>query len=268
MSEPTIDLDALLDGDEPALARALAEDPSLGDAVALQGAIDRSLRRAFVLPDLEGLHQRIEEATEVRAEVFEADRVSSRSRWSRAPVWTLVITAAAAIVLVVLLGQWPREQAQATATAPDAIARVEPASTIAGPPGVTSRWIDLYRGLPPEGFGNVEGGGSEPPDGASCSIDGSSALVVQPPAGLVIGSECGARPPCDQWGLSALRAFELSVEPQGERVLVFVYAAIADPRPAAPSDARFFLHRRQLGQLVLYELSPLPRPVGLSAFER
>jgi len=265
MSDRQTDLDALLDGqDERALAEALREDPSLGDAVALQGTIDDSLRRAFVLPDLEALHQRIEEATEVRAEVFVAASAPSRSRWSRAPVWTIAVTAAA-IVLVVLLGQWRLEK---TRTAePEVIARVEPEPAIDGPPGVASRWIDLYRGLPPQGFEDLDPLGIEPPDGESCSIDGSSALVMQPPAGLVVDSECGARPSCDQWGLDASRAFELTVDPQGLRVLVFVYAAIDDPRPAVPSGSHFFLHRRQLGHLVLYELSPLQRPVGLPAFE-
>lgn len=266
MSDPQTDLDVLLDGqDEQALEDALREDPSLGDAVALQGAIDDSLRRAFVLPDLDALHQRIEEATEVRAEVFvAAPSAPSRPRWSRAPVWTIAVTAAA-IVLVVLLGRWRLEQTRTPD--PEAIARAEPESAIAGPPGVASRWIDLYRGLPPQGFEDLDPLGIEQPDGASCSIDGSSALVVQPPAGLVIDSECGVRPPCDQWGLDASRAFELTVDPQGLRVLVFVYAAIDDPRPVVPSDSRFFLHRRQLGHLVLYELSPLRRPVGLPAFE-
>ncbi len=265
MSDPPIDLDALLDErDDQALEAVLREDPSLGDAVALQGAIDDSLRRAFVLPDLEALHQRVEEATEVRAEVFVAASVPSRSRWSRSPMWAIAVTAAA-IVLVVLLGRERLERAPMSD--PGTIARVEPEPVIAGPPGVASRWIDLYRGLPPQGFEDLDPLGIEQPDGVSCSIDGSSALVVQPPAGLVVASECGARPPCDQWGLDASRAFELTVDPQGLRVLVFVHAAIDDPRPALPPGSRFFLHRRQLGHLVLYELSPLQRPVGLPAFE-
>ena len=59
---------------------------------------------------------------------------------------------------------------------------------------------------------------------------------------------------------------ELVVDPQGLRVLVFVYPASVDPRPSLPTGSRLHLFRRQLGHLVLYELSPLGRAVGLDAF--
>jgi hypothetical protein len=271
-------LDDLLDaGDEAALAEAARGDPSLGEALARQRAIDASLRRSFALPDLEGLHQRLEEAVEVgavmmpdepRMEVVPLEVAPPRrASWLGHPVVTLV-AAVAAILLLVLVGR--------QTLAPPARVDTDPMATLApsvpdpseGPPTVASRWVDLYRGLPPDGFGVPQSPLlGESPDGASCASDGSSALVIRPTPGLTVRSECSSESPCSRWGLDASRAVELTVEPQALRVLVFVHTAQADPRPSLPAGSRFHLHRRQLGHLVLYELSPLTRPVGLPAFE-
>nr|MCH9681374.1 hypothetical protein [Deltaproteobacteria bacterium] len=144
------------------------------------------------------------------------------------------------------------------------------AVTRAEPPTVTSRWVDLHQGLPAEGFGqpnpHVLPG---PDDGVSCAPDGSSVLRPPPDsAELSLSSQCGTEPPCSQWGVDASRVLEFFVSDTGERVLVFVVAAQVDPRPRALADSQFHLHRRQLGALVLYELSRLSRPVALPAFEQ
>ncbi|MEM9453280.1 MAG: hypothetical protein AAGF11_03820 [Myxococcota bacterium] len=276
MSEERSDLDALLDAEDgEALACAVQADPELERALALQEAIDASLRRAFVPPDLDALHQRLEEAVEVGAVMVPAV-VPARAHAPRRPSWlshpvVALVAAMAAMVLLVLLG------VQALGSRPaggpgdpsELVVRVEderPAPST-GPPTVASRWADLYRGLPPEGFGPPEPlVFGDAPDGASCASDGSSALVVRPTFGLTVRSECSGEPPCARWGLEASRVVELVVDPQGLRVLVFVYPASVDPRPSLWAGSRLHLFRRQLGHLVLYELSPLGHAVGLDAF--
>ena len=44
----------------------------------------------------------------------------------------------------------------------------------------------------------------------------------------------------------------------GQQVIVFADLLKRDSKPKLPADSELHLHRRELGSLVLYELSPLP----------
>ncbi|MEX1362424.1 MAG: hypothetical protein AB1Z98_04815 [Nannocystaceae bacterium] len=256
------DLDALLDGDDAdALAEALRDDPSLGEALALQQVLDASLRRSFVLPDLEAMHQRVEQAaaSTPTLRLAPASALSSRSTW-------MIVAMAAAIVLTVLLSRWRLDQTRSEPEQPLAVVDPPPL----GPPSAASRWSELYRDLPEQGFGVGDTDPRAPgdgPNGESCSVDGSSELALRPGSGLELRSECRGSFSCGQWGLDALRALELSVAPQGPRVLVFVFMGADDPRPVLPAESDLFLHRRSIEPLVLYELSPRPEALALAAFE-
>lgn len=269
MSAERPDLDSLLDGpDVGALAEALRGDPSLGEALELQHAIDGSLRRSFALPDLEALDGRVEQA----AEAHTADSIptaqptpgaasSSRSTW-------MIVAAAAAIVLMTLLGLWRLDPTRSEREQPLAVVDPPPPS-LDDPAPVASRWSELYRDLPERGFGDSDPRApGQGPRGESCSVDGRSELVLRPGSGLELRSECRGSFPCGQWGVEALRVLELSVAAQGPRVLVFVVMGSADPRPVLPAESGLYLHRRSIEPLVLYELSPLPEAAALDAFER
>lgn len=60
----------------------------------------------------------------------------------------------------------------------------------------------------------------------------------------------------------------LLVHVPGEDAYLFVYVLSSkqDPLPVLPGHSPLFLHRKELGHLVLYELSPLNRPNSLDAF--
>jgi hypothetical protein len=84
----------------------------------------------------------------------------------------------------------------------------------------------------------------------------------------VIG-ECGARggPSCDGYDVPATRLLHLRLRDGGTEVLVCVERQGLDPQPVLPRDAGLNLFRRQLGEFVLYEITPLAAPHVLDRFE-
>jgi hypothetical protein len=102
-------------------------------------------------------------------------------------------------------------------------------------------------------------------DGGNCFAEGIEPTFV-PDDSVEVRGECGSMltPACE--GIAAARMLQLRLRPAGPEVLVCVEPLAKDPHPVLPADSELHLHRRVLGEFVLYEITPLPEPRALEFF--
>lgn len=218
--------------------------------------IDASLRRLFAPPDLTMLHARIDAAAAERSPVV-------RPRHRRG-AWIVIATATAAAAAAIVLSSVDRPAAPRGRDAdhgqPTEIAARQHAGT----------QLATFYAHGPELPRADDGSCNSPPPPAppSCTDDAPQPSLPTFDLVDVIG-ECGARggPSCDGYDVPAARLLRLRLRDDGTEVLVCIEPQGLDPRPMLPRDAGLNLFRRQLGEFVLYEITPLATPHVLEHFE-
>jgi hypothetical protein len=215
--------------------------------------IDASLQRLFAPPDFTALQAKIDAAA---AEV-------PRSARRRAPTVLITIAALAAAAAAVLVLS-TRGDRSALPPEPDAD-REAPLISARQHAGVQlARFYAQGPDLPRADDGSCVG---PPPAPASCLGDAPEPSL--PAADLVdVIGECGARggTSCAGYEIPAARLVHLRVRPDGPEVLVCVEPRELDPQPMLPADAGLSIFRRELGDFILYEITPLTEPRVLDHF--
>lgn len=205
--------------------------------------IETSLRRQFAPPDLSALQARIEAAAAQRAVIAPA------RRRTRAIVAVGVAAAVAAVLALTLRPRTDPTPAEVDVT-PDrgrAIGLRLAQVHAQGPALPRPSDVDCLADPPPE---------------PACSdahprLESSDALEVL--------GECGAaeRPPCDRDRLPCAHLVHLR-DRIGAELLLCIELRDADPRPTLPDDAELSIFRRELGDYVAYEVTPLSEPHALA----
>jgi hypothetical protein len=234
-------LDDLLDETErAAFERRLESDARLRAEVEGQRRIDGALGRLFAPPLGDGLASRIATlaATDRRPVVRMPARVS---RWRR-----FAIAAALVIGVVGLYRLW------------DFVRPSQPTGRYA--PQAWRSFETVYRDTVSRGF---------KPNWV-CKNDrefvtafrrqlGQALLLLPPPPGVAWAGldYCNSITPQTMFLLAWV---------QGEKVLVLADQAASDRGQTLPPESRLHLFRRQVGNLVLYECTPLDQPYVLDNF--
>jgi hypothetical protein len=226
-------LDAYLDGALPpeqheAMQREIEASPALRAEVELQGRIDESLRRSF-LPSKPpaGLLSILREAAGVQP------AIEPRRRWMA----IAGITTAATIVWAVVGWQFFGGRGKTPIYDPNTPLETIYATSVAD--GFKPKWVC-----------------DDPHEFASTfkQRQDQALLLAAMPAGIKMEGLHYLG------GLSRYTTAMLA-RVDGKPVLVFVDRAREDSHPAEPSaKSRLHLFRKELGPLVLYELTPLDHP--------
>jgi hypothetical protein len=241
-------LDAYLDGQLDAVERDRFEqrlrlDPILQAELVLQRRLDEALRRRFEPPS----PQRVLEALSRRAGGPQVLRFPSARRWFQRP-WGLAV---AASIIVALIGvNWYVWTSLPHGLAPRPERR--PIELVSLERGYQR---ELERGFRPLWLCETD---HEFASAIFKSL-GQGLLITIPPA------EIKAK------GLSYLPALSkdtmiLLAEVETQPVVVFIDRLAADSRPTLPPESGLRLFRREVGALVLYEVTPLGEPRVLELF--
>lgn len=241
-------LDAYLDGQLDATGRERFEqrlqlDPALQAELELQRSIDEALRCGFQPPS----PQPILQALSRRASGAGMLRFPATQRWFRRP-WGVAVAASIVVALVGVnwyvwttlphgLGPSPRRP-------PIQLVSLEDGYQREIKKGFRPLWLcetdhqfasSIFRSL------------------------GQGLLISIPPAGI------------KPMGLSYCPSLSkdtmiLLAEVESRPVVVFIDRLSADGRPTLPGDSGLRLFRREIGTLVLYEVTPLSEPRVLDLF--
>lgn len=230
-------LDDLLGPTErSAFERRLERDAELRAQVDAQARVNAALRRRFHAPSAASMLAGIERAG--------GRPVTAAPRAFR-PVPTL---AAAAALAVVVLGGW----------------QVWQVFHERGSDAATRPWRSMetvYRDEIREGF----------QVGWECKNDEEFAFTFNYKLGqplLLTGLPAGVQSlGLDYTNTITRNTVYLLAKVNGREVLVFADRADADKGHALPPDSRLKLFRRQVGELVLYELTPLEKPAVIEHFQ-
>lgn len=233
-------LDGLLDsGPREAFERELTNDSALGAEVAVQGAIDAAMRRIYAAPAAQpafaGTNGR---AARPGAGALGRVRAASRSR-------RFLV---AAVVALSVLGGWRISMWLDARPGPNPYAE-----------GPKVSLADAYRHEVADGFR---------PDWVCENQEVSARLLAgRFGQGLVFH---------DSPEMSALgwvyvntitpNSLGLLVDVQGDQVVVFIDRLDADASQNVRPESGLRLHRREVGSLVLYEVSHLSASVALDRF--
>lgn len=217
--------------------------------------IDASLRRLFAPPDLTVLHARIDAAAAERSRAVRPRR--------RRALWIGVATATAAAAAAIVLSSGDRRP-----TPHGRDADHGPPTEIAARHHAGAQLARFYAQGPDLPRADDGSCNSPPPAPASCTDDAPQPSLPTLDLVDVIG-ECGARgrPSCDGYDVPAARLLHLRLRDGGTEVLVCIEPQGLDPQPVLPLDAGLNLFRKQLGEFVLYEVTPLAAPHVLDHFE-
>ncbi|MBV1856963.1 MAG: hypothetical protein KUG77_01035, partial [Nannocystaceae bacterium] len=105
----------------------------------------------------------------------------------------------------------------------------------------------------------------EPPEPQEqCAAEGGEPTLI-PGGGVVQLGECGGRTgtDCGDFDLPADRALLVRYVPTGEHAIVCIERAWTDPHPKLPPGSPYNIHRAELGEFVLYEITPLDQPQAI-----
>ena len=228
------------------------------DEKKLDAAIDQSLKRAFDPPDLAAL------ASRVALEASQKRFVGSRPR---IPNLRLRYFSAVAAILLILASTYYFSQ-------------MDPGQGIGAPKEITeeARYVAgeelgvFYEKAQAQGF-PIFGSCGNMADLSGCvpavktpikSKVKTGTLAFQEGRGLKLLGESRAM------GENGPRGLQVIVGPEKAFIFVFAYPLAEDPRPILPKKLGKTLglniYRRELGNLVLYELSPLRTPMAVLQF--
>ena len=229
-------LDGLLSGPErEAFERRLEAEPGLRAALELQSRINDSLARAFVAPAPEKVMGPVRTAQ------------SSASRWSIPRLLRSRWVALAASLLLVL-GVWSAWRA----TRPGKFGGYDEL-----PVRYTMEMVyrmETQKGFKPQWV---------------CDTEREMATTywqqLDQPLAVPIPAEKKG------WGLSYFNTFSpktvvLLAKVNDTPVMVFADRAEKDTRELPSAESNLHAHRKQIGDVVLYEVSPLPQPHLLDEF--
>lgn len=215
--------------------------------------IEESLRRSFAPPDLSALEASIDAAAANHSPVIDLPQRRRRT----VLIATAIVAAAAAIFLFV----WRSSERDPAQDHPR-VAANEPRYAV----GAKLVAFVNDKRLPPVVGETSCQAVRRPPD--NC-IDDAAKPWLPANASVQVIAECGGPdgPSCEHSGLSFGTGIQLQVLPQGPRFLVCMDPLARDPRPLLPKGSRLHLFRRELGNYVIYEITPLPQPRALSLFK-
>ncbi len=236
-------VDGLLTDDQRAeFERRLAADSGLRDALALQQSIDAAVRRRFTPSASDALVAHVRQAAAVNGRPGVAVRMQKPPRRRH---WLAV----AALLALTCVSGW------------QIISYLRPQPVFDPYAGQHYRTFEtVYRDELADGFA---------PDWV-CESDeifaqtfqkqlGQPLLLAQlPPGDAMVGlAYCNSL---------SRRTIHMLARAGHASVLVFVDKIDFDARPTVAAESGLNLFRRELGTLVLYELTPLPAPRFLDAF--
>jgi|GEM_PF-1937852 len=231
--------------------------------------IAASLRRQFAPPSLEALAQSIEEEAARLEHTDEAapaneppadTRVVEAVPPSREPgglvLGFAVAFAVAAAIVVLLARPWD----------PDPVAAPTPpvAEAPASMPPTTSQrageQLDRFLALGAHLGGDEES--CAPPEPSEVCDGGQDYPHLLPNASVRQVGECGGGSGrlCADFDLPADRALLVQLSPEGEHAIVCIERAWTDPAPELPASSAYNIFRSQLGDYVIYEVTPLAQP--------
>lgn len=236
-------LDGLLNDEQRAeFERRLAQDSALREAVQLHHAIDASVRRRFAPRKSDALLAHLRQTTNVNGRAGVAVRMQK-------PTPRRQRLAAAALLALIGISGW------------QIISYLRPQPVFDPYAGQHYRAFEtVYRDELADGF---------EPDWV-CESDevfaqtfeqrlGQPLLLAQlPPGDAMVGlAYCNSL---------SRRTIHMLARAGHTSILVFVDKIDFDARPTVAAESGLNLFRRQLGSLVLYELTPLAAPRFLDAF--
>ncbi|MBL8696050.1 MAG: hypothetical protein JNJ88_18285 [Planctomycetes bacterium] len=192
--------------------------------------LDERVRRAFEPPTLSGLVERV--AAQARADA------AARRGPARGALWAM-----AAALLLAVLGA-------------GAFFALRESAASAGAE-LAQRWVASYVAL-------------EEREPTCCDDMGELAAECRKWCNAEIGLAQGA--PVTILGSltgpasASAGCLPFAVECNGSRACIFVVPKHQDPRVVLPEKSDLFLHRRELGELAVYELSRTREPLALAHF--
>ncbi|MGH1340836.1 MAG: hypothetical protein ACRBN8_04760 [Nannocystales bacterium] len=246
-------------------------DPGEFDPIAA------SLRRQFSPPPLGALEQRIAEAaalqeaaapqeSEPETPVLEPESAVLPIETARPRGWTVgfaVAFAVAAAVLLLLARPWKQTEPSELDT--PLIAKTPRPHEVVPPTSAARAGFQLHtflsRGaaLP---SGEID---CEPPDPVErCSVEGGEPTLVEG-GGVIQLGECGGSTgtDCGDFDLPADRALLVSYAPTGAQAIICIERSWTDPHPQLPPGSPYNIHRAEVGEFILYEITPLDQPQAL-----
>ena len=245
-------------------------DPGEFDPIAA------SLRRQFSPPSLDALEQRIaeaaaelervdargeEEAPEVGPEPVVVPLDANRPRgWG---VGFAVAFAVAAAIVLLLVQPW--EQAKPSKLDAPIIAETPQPHELVPPSSAERAGFQLDAFLRRGHALPTDATDCKPPEPLEqCASDGGEPTLIAG-GGVIQLGECGGSTgtDCGDFDLPADRALLVSYAPTGEQAIVCIERAWTDPHPMLPPGSPYNVHRAELGEFILYEITLLDTPQAL-----
>lgn len=239
-------------------------DPGEFDPIAA------SLRRQFSLPSLDALEQRIAEAAVQQADTLEApDPVVVPLDAEQHRGWTVGFAVAFAVAAaIVLLLARPWEQAEVSELDTPLIAKTPRPQEVVPPSSADRAGFQLDAFLRRGDAFPTDATDCKPPEPLEqCASDGGEPELI-PGGGVIQLGECGGSTgtDCGDFGLPADRALLVSYAPTGEQAIVCIERAWTDPHPKLPPGSPYNIHRAELGDYILYEITRRDQPQALDFF--
>lgn len=225
--------------------------------------IEASLKEHFAPPSLDALCDRVAEIAAAEDEAGPPPEQLSTRREPPSAGLVLAVVAAAAAVLLVVLGPWSTPSTDEP-SAPNELGEAVVAN--ADPPTTSE-----LAGRQLDGF--LDRDAMLPGDDGSCAApappemcDGSSSFPQLLASSSVTQlGECGGLTgrSCSEFDLPADRALLVQLAPSGAKAIVCIEHPWTDPHPMLPASSDYNIFRRELGDYVLYEITPLPTSTAL-----
>ncbi len=242
-------------------------DPGEFDPIAA------SLRRQFSPPSLEALEERVARAA---AEQAQADTpklaepnpavipLADRRRG-----WTVGFAVAFAVAAaIVLLLARPWEPSEPLQPDPPIIAETAQPHELVPPMRADRAGFQLDAFLRRGDTLPTDTDNCKPPEPVEqCATqDGEPTLLAG--NGVVVLGECGGSTgtDCGDFELPADRALLVRDASTGTQAIVCIERAWTDPHPRLPATSPYNIFRAELGEFVLYEITPLDQPQALDVF--
>jgi len=249
-------------------------DPGEFDPIAA------SLRRQLSPPDLGALEQRIAEAAalqevepqveaQIEAPAIEPDSVVVELDADRPRGWTVgfAVAFAAAAAIVLLLAR-PWEQAEPSQLDTPLIAKTPQPHEVVPPSSADRAGFQLHTFLSRGETLSADETDCKPPEAPDpmeqCSVEGGEPTLITGRGVIQLG-ECGGSTgtDCGDFGLPADRALLVSYASTGEQAIVCIERAWTDPHPKLPPGSPYNIHRAELAEFILYEVTRLEHPQAL-----
>lgn len=227
--------------------------------------IAASLRRQFSVPDLGALEQRVAEAAAELERDAGPTLVESPANDEPAPrrvgALAFAVAFAAAAVLVVILQPWASDDP--VAHPPVAHRPAPPVATASERAGEQLHQFLQANARLPSGDADCEP--PEPPAPPDrCAVEGGEPWLAPGGPFAQLG-ECGGSTGsvCAEFELPADRALLLVEAATGAHSILCIERAWTDPKPVLPPNSPYQIHRAELGEFIVYEVSEHDAPQAI-----